>query len=454
MTAMKQLSVFFLIIVASTELRAQSPSGELQLSLDPPPATTAEPKVVDAETVVESTPKSPRKLAPARTVTPPTKIERSILETPRMEAVPVVLPTAKSKAAGPRALLTGHSQISVLDSNVEVKNQAAASAELIRQRFPNGKPQVERWVAEDGAGNIVNHGKYVEYDINGTTIASGTYAFGHREGVWSKQISNEVAQQLAGQFDSGFTPPFTSRATFKNGQLEGDWTISDARGNPLTVWSYSAGSRQGTSTWFNSKGDATQSVTYQSNLTDGPARIATQGEAAKETTFTDGLMLRQVDKWHPPVAGKQRVLQAQEWHLVPMPLNVAASDWANSKIEYRSPTSVEPLRHGMSVTFYANGQRESEGNYQRGRRNGSFAWWYPNGQQKTVGEYQNDAEQSEWTWWHENGMKQASGKFADGRRVNEWSLWSPEGRLVNRTQADDGSQVAGRDKSGDASKNR
>lgn len=39
-------------------------------------------------------------------------------------------------------------------------------------------------------------------------------------------------------------------------------------------------------------------------------------------------------------------------------------------------------------------------------------------------------------------MKQASGMFVDGRKTNEWSLWSPEGKLVKRTKAEDGSQVA------------
>ncbi len=454
MTAKSQLSIFLSIAMATSVSHAQTANSKLELSLDPPTNIVTEPSVIDVESVVENAPKSLQKMIPAQTASDPTHIKRSVLDFPDLESVPIVLPTAKSEPAGLRAMLTGHSKSSILETESTDSNPVVSSAELIRQRFPNGKPQIERWVAEDSVGNIVNHGKFVEYDASGATIASGNYAFGQRDGVWTKQLTNEQAQQLMGQVEKGFTPPFTSRATFKQGQLDGEWTVSDAQGNPLAIWSYAAGVRRGTSSLFNSKGDVTQFITYQSNLADGPARIATQGQAAKETTFSEGMMLRQVDKWYPVVAGKQRVLQAQEWHLVPVPLNIAASDWDNNRIEYRSATATEPIRHGLSVTFYPNGQRESEGNYERGKRSGTFAWWYLNGQQKTVGEYQNDIEQSEWTWWHENGMKQASGMFVDGRKTNEWSLWSPEGKLVKRAKAEDGSQVANLPNEATAPKNR
>jgi len=133
--------------------------------------------------------------------------------------------------------------------------------------------------------------------------------------------------------------------------------------------------------------------------------------------------------------------------LVPSSLNVAHSDWDASTVAYQSVAATETIRHGMAVTFYPNGQRESEGSYDHGRRTGTFAWWYANGQQKTVGEYRDDREHSDWAWWHENGMKQASGMFVDGRKVDEWSLWSAEGKLVKRTQAPEEQQVAGREAS-------
>ncbi len=440
--ARKQLSILLSIALASSTTYGQSPNSESQLSLDPSTVSSSDDSL-----------RRPKPI-PAQTVSHPTKLERSILDTPRILAVPIVEQPTPREPQDTGLKLTGLGEASK-DAPAAVElHQGSSQAELIRQRFGNGEPQVERWVIENAKGNIVNHGKYTEYDVSGATIVLGSYVEGQREGAWSKQVTADEAQRLVGTIDKGFSAPFTSRAKFKKGQLDGDWTISDKQGKSLIVWSYAEGVRNGTSTTFDSKGEVIQSITYKANVADGPALIADNGQAAKETTLWDGKMLRQVDKWYPAVAGKQRVLQAQAWHYVAMPVNIASSDWSTSNIEYRSTASIEPIRHGLSVTFYSNGQRESEGSYERGQRTGTFAWWYPNGQQKTVGEYRNDAENSEWTWWHENGMKHASGMFVDGRRVDEWSLWSPEGKLVKRTAAENDSQVAGRNPAGEGVKNR
>lgn len=435
-TARKQLSVFLSIAMAASMGQAQSPGGETDLSLGP--ATTISLGQGTDQAENRAPPSSPQ-LVPSQTASQPTRIQRSVLETPRISTVPVV--SAAETISQPERPGDGASRKSL---TTEVPT-TVGTKELIRERYPNGKPHVERWVAEDAVGNIVNHGQYFEYDLAGTVISSGKYVLGQREGEWSKQLSHEDAQRLVGEFDKAFQAPFSSRAAFNQGQLDGDWTIADAQGKNLAVWSYVAGARQDKSTHFDPSGEITQSLTYEVNLADGPAHMPADGETGKDTTFSDGMMLRQVDKWHPVVAGKQRVLQAQEWHLVPMPLNVASSDWANSRIEYRSTAGIEPIRHGMSVTFYANGQRESEGTYEHGKRTGTFAWWYPNGQQKTVGEYRNDVEHDEWTWWHENGMKHVSGSFVDGRQISEWSRWSADGTLVKRSEVPSKSQVAGRD---------
>ncbi|MEO8268166.1 MAG: hypothetical protein ABI557_00515 [Aureliella sp.] len=456
MATKKQWSMFLSVAVASSVAHAEPPASELTLSLEPPSVTVVESVIegssVELSPTVETAPIPKVFSLPAGSDSQPARITRSVLETPRIDAVPVPTPTT-SGGARPRALLISHGTESKSPQTSgeapTVVGQIVGTAEMIRQRFPNGKPQVERWVAEDTKGNLVNHGKYVEYDAQGSVVMSGGYVHGKREGEWTKQITGEQVQSLLGQRDRDFVTPFTSRATFKDGTLDGDWTVVDGKGRLLSSWTYTRGARNGTSTLLNAKGEVTQSLTYQDNLADGPARMADAGAAVKDTTFTEGLMLRQVDNWHPAVAGKPRVLQSQVSQLVPMPLNVASSDWANSSITYRSAVTAEPIKHGLSVTFYTNGQRESEGNYERGRRIGTFVWWYSNGQQQIVGEYGDDKEEGEWTWWHDNGMKQHSGFYADGRQVQEWSQWSKEGKLVKRTIPADASQVAERDTSED-----
>lgn len=451
MTSNKKWSVFLSVAVVSTAAHAQPPAKDLKLTLDAPAIPIV--RSIIEESTVTTPPESLTLDKPAApSSSQPARIERSVLQTPRIEAVPVRPPVAVLQSK-PQALLAGHTlnskEVESADESsdaagIVTEAQVANAAELIRQRFPNGKPQIERWVTEDNQGNIVNHGKYTEYDGQGTVIASGSYVYGQRDGQWNKQIAEEQVRQLAGSIDKGFSAPYQSRATFAAGQLDGEWTVVDGKGRAVVSLSYSTGVREGLSTHFNSAGEVTQSITYRNNLADGPAFYADGSGAAKDTQFTNGLMLRQVDKWHPVTSNNPRVLQSQEWHLVPMPLNVASSDWNGCKVEFQSTVGATPIRHGMSTTFYASGQREFEGNYEHGRRTGTFAWWYANGQQKTVGEYREDKEHSDWTWWHENGMKQAAGMFADGRKIEEWSQWSPAGTLVNRTTPGTGTQVAER----------
>ncbi len=416
MSLRTRVACAFSVAMATSSAFAQPVADELRLTIEP------------GTIVLESSQES------GKTATD-VKAERSILDVraARVDAIEVSPMAEQIKI---RAVRIGHEKNS---SEINFESHDAGSAELIRQRFPNGKPQIERWVAEDADGNLVNHGKYVEFDEKGATVTAGSYVYGKQDGEWTKRLSLEEAQQLAKKLDKSFAAPFSSRATFKAGKLDGDWTLSDARGNLLFAWTYRDGVREGQSAEFNSKGEVVVSINYKNNLADGPAKIEVSGAPAQ---FTQGLMVRQADQWYPAEHGKNRTLKSQESQLVPVPFNIASSNWNENKIEYQPTTSTQPVKHGLSVMFYSNGQRESEGNYDHGRRSGTFAWWYPNGQQKTVGEYRNDVEESNWTWWHENGMKQASGLFVEGKKKDEWSLWNEQGKLVSRTHADDVKNVA------------
>lgn len=321
------------------------------------------------------------------------------------------------------------------------------SGELVRQRFPNGKVQIERWVIESAKGDLVNHGSYIQFNIKGEVVAKGNFVLGARDGEWTQQLSAEDAQRLSGSSSlPGFRPPFASKANFNRGQLDGDWTCVDAQGNPVFVWAFQAGQRQGTSTYFNVQGEVVQSIHYVNNMADGPAKIVMKpGQAAEDITFENGRMLRRIENFYPPTQGKERALRSQDWFLVATPYNLLSHDWAENLVEYQTYDKQDRIRHGRSVTYYPNGQTESEGQYARGKRLGTFVWWYPNGQQKTVGEYQEDSEEGEWRWWHENGMREASGRYVQGQMVDEWSVWDSGGRLVKRSQLGENSRMASTD---------
>jgi antitoxin component YwqK of YwqJK toxin-antitoxin module len=179
-------------------------------------------------------------------------------------------------------------------------------AELIRQRFPNGAVQIERWVKEDGKGNIVNHGSFTEFAANGSIITSGNYHLGQREASWTKQITAEEAKKLVPALGKGFTAPFTSQAEFRSGKLHGDWILTDSKGNIVFTWGMEAGQRHGSSTFYGPKGEVTQSITYDKNVAHGPAKLASEsGAAAEPQELVRGMILRRVDKWYPAAAGSK-----------------------------------------------------------------------------------------------------------------------------------------------------
>ncbi|MEZ6136957.1 MAG: hypothetical protein R3C53_18840 [Pirellulaceae bacterium] len=305
------------------------------------------------------------------------------------------------------------------------------ATEIVRQRFENGAINIERTVAEDAAGNFVNHGAYVQYNIKGEVVVSGSYQWGKRHGEWTQQIPADAAQRLHGSLDKGFTPPFVSKASFANDKLNGTWAIVDGRGKIALTWEYANGNRDGNSVYFDSHGKVLQSLTYRANLVEDISALA---EARKEVQLYNGKLVRRSEEWYPGNTGKNnsRQLKTQESLLVPFPLNVLSSDWDNHQVVYQQSDTSKPVRHGRTVTFYPNGNRESEGNYDQGKRNGTFAWWYSNGQQKVVGEYRDDREHGLWSWWHDNGLKEATGNFLDGKQVEEWSSWNQMGQLISR----------------------
>lgn len=324
-----------------------------------------------------------------------------------------------------------------LDEPPQTKLVANEDSELVRERFPNGKVRTERWVAESPEGDFVNHGSYVQYNERAEPIISGEFRMGKRDGAWTKQINLVAAQGLTNTIDRGFAAPFTSKASFADGSLEGDWTCTDSRGTLLFVWAFEDGQRNGMSTYFNSRGEVIRSISYVDNMADGPAKISIRSDRpVKDVMFQAGMMKDVAEEYYPQVRGKKRVLKSQEQVLTPSPVNLESHDWDSNTIRYQKYESSDRVRHGRAVTFYPNGQRESEGQYEKGLRQGTFVWWYSNGQQKTVGDYKDDETEGRWTWWHENGMREARGEFLNGIRKTSLLVWDKGGRLIKRTPID------------------
>lgn len=310
--------------------------------------------------------------------------------------------------------------------------QASNDAELIQQRSPNGALKIERYVTEDTEGNLVNHGHYKEFDTSGKVIREGRFSMGRMEGAWMQMLSSESVALITKLPDAGFRAPFKSEANFVAGQLHGDWTISDAKGNPVLLWQFDMGNRQNVSTWFDSRQNVVLEIMYEAGVPHGAATQIVAGQREpKKVVYDRGRIVQTKTHWYEQ--GKKK--RAEEMVLIPVASKVVSHDWWNSSVKSETVADVETVRHGVYSAWHVNGQKGLEGQFVNGQPEGSFEWWYPNGQLQAKGHYQDGKPAGQWRWWHANGMKMMEGTYEKGDQVGDWSQWSDQGSLVLRDDA-------------------
>lgn len=306
----------------------------------------------------------------------------------------------------------------------------ATTAELLQQRYPDGKVQIERYVAEDNEGNLVFNGPYKEFSPSGTLVRSGSFSMGKKEGVWTQNISASQLQALTITVDPGFKAPFKSEANFIADELHGDWTIFDSAGNLVLVWQFDMGKRHGISTWFNSRHQPTREITYVANVPSGPAAELREGKPEpRRLDYEEGRIVHTKVSWYSP--GKKR---SEETLLVPAGRQIVSHDWWNTTVTSENVPG-ESMRHGAFVAWYPDGKKMIEGSFQKGEAMGEFKWWHPNGQELAAGVFENDKRIGHWTWWYADGFKKFEGNYDYGIQVGQWSKWNPNGKIALRGDA-------------------
>jgi antitoxin component YwqK of YwqJK toxin-antitoxin module len=94
-----------------------------------------------------------------------------------------------------------------------------------------------------------------------------------------------------------------------------------------------------------------------------------------------------------------------------------------------SPISSADLPEGMVIEHYENGQKESEGSYKAGNKDGVHTVWYPNGQIEEKGSYKVGNQEGSHTSWHENGQKYTEYYFKEDVMDGKQTQWSENGQI-------------------------
>lgn len=87
------------------------------------------------------------------------------------------------------------------------------------------------------------------------------------------------------------------------------------------------------------------------------------------------------------------------------------------------------LRDGHWVDYYANGNKQSEGDYVRDVQDGHWTWWYENGNEEMEGAFVKQRREGEWRSFHANGALRAVGSFENGFEEGPWRFFDETGAL-------------------------
>ena len=300
--------------------------------------------------------------------------------------------------------------------------------EIIRQRYPDGKVQIERQVAQDNSGNYYNDGFWKLYNRSGQILAEGQFVKGIMNGFWKRWHPANGGGIFSTYPYNQFQGPFLSTTTFNNGKLEGVWTIHDRQKRKIFEIPYQDGKRHGTAAWFNPQGTRVREVTFYQGLIDGSLKEwNSQQKLVKHDEFISGKKILRHTTFYRP---QQR--ESENYYLEPrLELN-GTDDWWTAKPADYQPVGSR-IQHGPAFAWHDNNQMKMKGRYNQGKRVGEFVWWHANGQKQLVGSYADDGLKSgTWIWWHDNGQKSIEGRYENDIPVGRWTWWEENGSIQDQ----------------------
>lgn len=297
------------------------------------------------------------------------------------------------------------------------------TAETVYERDSAGQIRVQREVRQNTQGDYVNHGVWRAWDAAGKLAGQGRYESGKPAGRWARWASAEDTPCLSADHFAGFTGPFLSQATYRDGKLDGAWSIFDASGKLVSEVHFADGLRDGFATLWNAKGEVSQRAQFEKgkpigilqSLNDkGELATAAQYEAGRERIERveryDNGRLKTRENW---LSGVQQPLETDD----PWRLRLASFAAAGPE-----------LRNGAREAWWPNGQPKLRVDYALGKAVGEARWWHENGQLALSGEYHDGLASGSWNWWRENGLRAAACRYEAGAPAGEWYLWAADGQ--------------------------
>jgi antitoxin component YwqK of YwqJK toxin-antitoxin module/predicted esterase len=88
------------------------------------------------------------------------------------------------------------------------------------------------------------------------------------------------------------------------------------------------------------------------------------------------------------------------------------------------------------ITYYQNGSKKDEYEYQKGKKHGKYTKWYQSGEKEEQGEIFEDKDHGTITRWYKDGKIYGKGTFAKG--TGQWAEYYPGGKKKTTAAYKDG----------------
>lgn len=304
-------------------------------------------------------------------------------------------------------------------------------SELVKQFYPDGKVQIERYVAQDEKGNFFNHGSWKLFNRRGQVMAKGNFEDGMMSGSWERwHPANSSGMFQSAPFNE-YKGPFISTATFKDGKLDGVWAIFDQFQRKIAEIPYKAGLRHGTATWKFPDSSNMRIARFTAGKMDGPLyEWDRQSKLVRNDEYIKGKrVIKNVTFYRPKQRKSENYFLEGQYEL-----EGDDSWWDAKPAEYVQTGS--RTQHGPSYVWHENGQVKMRGSYQNNEPVGTFTWWHSNGQRELTGSYRGGLKSGKWTGWHANGMKSFEGQFEEDERSGKWRWWDEDGKVRSEKDFD------------------
>ena len=300
--------------------------------------------------------------------------------------------------------------------------------ELIKERYPSGATKVEREVAQDREGNFVLHGVYRQFDERGALVCEGSHEQGQPVGVWKRYYAANQAPLFATAPYKDFAGPYTSQASFADGQIDGKWTITDAKNRKISEIEFVGGQRHGKAAWFYPNGTLLSQATYDRGRVHGDVmKWGPDASLLGKESYTHGRKLAPKVEYYDAEHKRSEIFYLHAPMVVKTPDNFHAATLAT--FEQRG----QDEKFGSFRVWHANGQLARQGEFRYNLPVGKASWFFANGQKQMEGTYVDGKQEGTWTWWHQNGIKQISGDYRDGVAVGKWQWWKEDGKLAQKS---------------------